>query len=202
MRDYVRDRLSIAASDSTKQTQIDTLLNIEYRRLCAEERLNIERTTLTAVAGSQLVDLPNDWVETLTFTWGTSTVQPVTFDEFARLDAQEGDAGGIVYYQESPERVRVYPTPNATNLSQMTLWYVARPDAMASDNDSPSALPFEYHDLLAESVVYRIAMSEEMFESAQYARATADELRSRMAGHMRRRQGSGASRVVLKVYDQ
>lgn len=205
LRDYVRDRLSIAASDSTKQTQIDLVLNTEYRRICAEERLNIEKTTMGLVAGSQLADLPNDWQETISIRHGAVVLQPITFMRFAELDASgengtETSNGPSVYYQESPERVRVWPTPVETNSTALTLWYVARPDAMTSGGNSPTALPVEYHDLLAELAVARIAQNEEQFDIAQSAQNTVNELRQRMSAQMRRRQGYGQERVVLRHY--
>lgn len=203
LRNYVRDRLSIAASDSTKQTQIDVVLNTEYRRMCAEERLNIERTTLSLIADSQVVDLPNDWVETLSLARGNYVLEPVTFQQFAAYDSGvevPGVDAPIVYYQESPSRIRIYPEPTTTDVDGMTLWYVARPDAMASGTDTPSIIPTEYHDMLAEYAVSRIAMNEEMLDLAQSAKSTADDLRMRMQGQMRRRQGLGSERVNLKVY--
>lgn len=205
LRNYVRDRLSIAASDTTKQTQIDTVLNTEYRRICAEERLNIERTTMGVVANSQLADLPNDWQETISIRHGATVLQPVTLQRFAELDAatEEGtntSDGPSVYYQESPERIRIWPTPVETNSTALTIWYVARPDAMTSGGNTPSALPVEYHDLLAELAVARIALNDESFDLAQSATAIANELRQRMQGQMRKRQGAGNERVVLRHY--
>lgn len=203
LRNYVRDRLSIAASDSTKQTQIDTVLNIEYRRICAEERLNIERTTLALVEGSQLVDLPNDWVETISLRRGEYVLEPVTFHQFAQYDAGAETTGAdapVVYYQESPSRIRIYPEAQQTDAAGLILWYVARPDAMSSSSSSPSVIPVEFHDMLAEYAVSRIAMSEEMLDIAQSSKAVADELRQRLQAHGRRRQGASSDRVNLKVY--
>ena len=202
LRDYVRDRLSIAASDSTKQTQIDLVLNTEYQRLCAEERLNIERTTMGVVENSQLADLPNDWQEILVLRSGALVLQPVSFYRFAQLDADGGYTpnGPSVYYQESPERIRLWPTPTETNSTALSIWYVARPDPMTSGNHTPSAIPSEYHDLLAETAVVRIAQSEEPFDIAQSAQVAVNELRARMKGQMQRRQGSGSNRVALSHY--
>lgn len=205
LRNYVRDRLSIAASDSTKQTQIDNILNTEYRRLCAEERLNIERTTMGLVADSQLADLPNDWQETIAIRFGANVLQPINLQRFAELDAAsengtETSDGPSMYYQESPERIRVWPTPTETNSTALTIWYVARPTAMSSGSDTPSAIPVEYHDLLAEMAVTRIALNEEAFDLANSALSIVSELRGRMQGQMRKRQGAGNERVVLRHY--
>lgn len=203
LRNYVRDRLSIAASDSTKQTQIDTVLNQEYRRLCAEERLNMERTTVGLIENSQLADLPNDWVETVAIRFGKVVLQPVNFQKFAELDATSetsASTGPTVYFQESPERIRLWPTPTETNSTALILWYVARPDAMENGTDTPASLPVEYHDLLAELAVARIAQNEEAFDLANAALGTANDLRTRMQGQMRRRQGTGANRVLLTHY--
>lgn len=205
LRNYVRDRLSIAASDSTKQTQIDTVLNTEYRRLCAEERLNIERTTMGLVANSQLADLPNDWQETIAIRYGANVLQPIGLQRFAELDAASENGtqtsdGPSMYYQESPERIRVWPTPTETNSTALIIWYVARPDAMVSGGNSPTALPVEYHDLLAEMAVARIALNEESFDLANSALSIVSDLRGRMQGQMRKRQGAGNERVVLHHY--
>jgi hypothetical protein len=202
MRDYVRDRLSIAASDAIKQSQIDLIINTEYRRVCAEMQLNIERATLATVANSQLVDLPDDWQETITMRFGQNVLQPVNIQRFAELDATGEDwpDGPSFYYQESPERVRVWPTPTATDIDAITLWYVARPDTLAGAADVPSALPLEYHDLLTEMAVARVAQNEEAFDIAQAAQVTVAELRARLDGQMNRRQGAGNERVVLRYY--
>jgi len=201
MRDYVRDRLSIAASDSIKQTQIDTVINNEYRRVCAEMQLNIERATLATIAGEQLVDLPDDWAETVSMRFGQTVLQPVGIRRFVELDSSDNwPEGPSFYYQESPERVRVWPTPSATDIDAITLWYVARPDALAEAGDVPAAMPMEYHDLLAEMAVARIAQNEEAFDIAQAAQATVAELMSRMTGQMKRRQGAGSERVALRHY--
>lgn len=205
LRNYVRDRLSIAASDSTKQTQIDNILNTEYRRLCAEERLNIERTTMGLVANSQLADLPNDWQETIAVRYGANVLQPIGLQRFAELDAAsengtETSDGPSMYYQESPERIRVWPTPTETNSTALTIWYVARPDEMTAGGNSPTALPVEYHDLLAEMAVARIALNEESFDLANSALSIVSDLRGRMQGQMRKRQGAGNERVVLHHY--
>jgi hypothetical protein len=202
MRDYVRDRLSIAASDSIKRSQIDLVINTEYRRVCAEMQLNIERATLATIAGEQLVDLPDDWQETITMRFGQNVLQPVNVHQFARLDATGEDwpEGPSYYYQESPERVRVWPTPSATDIDAITIWYVARPDALIGASDIPIALPLEYHDLLTEMAVARVAQNEEAFDIAQSAQATVAELRARLDGQMNRRQGDGSDRVVLRHY--
>lgn len=202
LRDYVRDRLSIAASDSVKQQQIDLVINTEYRRICAEMQLNIERTTLATIAGSQLVDLPNDWAETISIRFGTNVLQPVNIQRFVELDASGEDwpEGPSYYYQESPERIRVWPTPSATDIDAIDFWYVARPDALAGAADVPSAMPIEYHDLLGEIAVVRIAQNEEQFDLAQSAQNTANELMARMTGQMKRRQGTSSERVALRHY--
>ena len=202
LRDYVRDRLSIAASDSVKQQQIDLVINTEYRRICAEMQLNIERTTLATIAGSQLVDLPNDWAETISIRFGGNILEPVSIHRFVQLDATGDDwpEGPSYYYQESPERIRVWPTPSATDIDAIDFWYVARPDELAGSADIPTAMPTEYHDLLGEIAVVRIAQNEEQFDLAQSAQNTANELMARMTGQMKRRQGTSSERVALRHY--
>jgi hypothetical protein len=71
---------------------------------------------------------------------------------------------------------------------------------MALDLDIPSQIPEEYHDMLGELVVHRIAMSEEAFDLAQSAKQIADELRGRLIGQMKKRQGPGPRRLRLAVY--
>ena len=203
LRTYVLDRLSIDSTDTAKVTQIDRQLNTEYLRVVAEERLNVTKTTLALVADSQVVDLPDDWTETLALQRGATVMIPASFEKFAELDAAGTNAGydaPIFYYQESPDRLRVFPTPTTTDPDGLTLWYCARPDAMALDLDIPSQIPEEYHDMLGELVVHRIAMSEEAFDLAQSAKQIADELRGRLIGQMKKRQGPGPRRLRLAVY--
>jgi hypothetical protein len=203
LRTYVLDRLSIDSTDTAKVTQIDRQLNTEYLRVVAEERLNVTKTTLALVADSQVVDLPDDWTETLALQRGATVMIPASFEKFAALDAAGTNSGydaPIFYYQESPDRLRVFPTPTTTDPDGLTLWYCARPDAMTVDANTPVQIPDEYHDMLAELVVHRIAMSEEAFDLAQSAKQIADELRGRLIGQMRKRQGPGPRRLRLAVY--
>ena len=203
LRTYVLDRLSIDSSDSAKVTQINSLLNTEYRRIVGEERLNVTKASLALVANSPLVDLPNDWVETLSIKRGDTVLIPASFEKFSELEAQGTSSGygsPTFYFQESPDRLRVFPTPTAFDLDLIDIYYVARPAAMSSDSDTPECIPVEYHDMLGELVINRIAMSEEAFDLAQSAKQIADELRGRMLGQMKRRQGPSTRRIRLAVY--
>lgn len=201
LRTYVRDRLSISSSDTAKTTQINTAIQQARYRLCAEFRLKKTTTTLDFTADTETVTLPSDVTEILAITTSDYILQPITEQEFAELTA--GSGGPQVYVVDgSSTTIRIRPTPDTTAVAAATIYYVQRPTALSADGDSPSEMPTEYHDLIAEEAIARIAMSEEDAELSRGAAAVAASLRAELRAYMNRRRGATASVQALRGFSR
>lgn len=188
-------RLGVSSADTQMTTYVHTLLNTEYLRLAAEENLLEKSGTLTTVANNSIVDLPDDWQRTIQILEDGVALRPVTALEFADISAAGGPRR--VYFPESPERIRLAPAPTESNPQGLTILYVARPPALDSDSDVPSALPVEYHDLLAELVLMRAFLAEEDAGFAQAAQVNAQGLLDRLRAHKRMSAGEGIGKMIL-----
>lgn len=206
LRTYVRDRLSISTADSAKTTQINTAINQARYRLAAEFRLLEATASLNFTAGVETVTLPSDVTQVLSIRQGTYVLQPITRSELAQYRAAQAagttiSTGPQVYVIDgSSATIRVWPVPTETVSGAATLHYVQRPTALSADGDAPSELPVEFHDLIGEEAVYRIAQSEEDMDLARGAAAVAADLREGLRAYMNRRIGAGASRVFLRGF--
>lgn len=203
---YVADRMGVADMPWERVVTTRALVNAEYRRLVAEERLNVTQADVALTAGDPLASLPADWQETVALRAGTQTLIPVTPMQF--IDLESGDAGiasqagdtPLYYRMEGPSKIRLWPTPGDSSATGLRVTYVARPAALAADSDTPSALPAEWHDVLAELVVARLAASDGEMDRADAARAIADGLRGRLVRQTATRGGSTRGRIRLRVY--
>lgn len=198
LRTYVRDRLSISSSDSAKTTQINTALNQARYRIAAEFRLKQTKDTLDFVADTETVTLPADCVEVLAIYQGDYLLQPITWQEWGQVVGSTVTGGPSVYVVDgSSTTMRVSPLPAETESDAATIYYVQRPTALSSDSDTPSELPAEFHDLIAEEAIYRIGQSEEDQDLARGAAAVAATLRDELRSYLNRRPGATVSRIQL-----
>jgi hypothetical protein len=208
LRTYVLDRLSVSSADTAKVAQIDHALNQEYRRLVAEEDLNVTTAAITLTAGVSTASLPADTAKILYLQHAGNVLRPVTWPQMAAYYAQtalgvSADVTGPAYYTvKGPTSLYLWPQPDATAAATtVTIWYVARPTLMTDPAaHSPDALPAEWHDLLAEMAVSRVAMNEEAFDLADRASQAAQAMRERMRGAVSRAGGSTSSRMALRFY--
>lgn len=201
-------RLGISDADSTDVEQAGLQLNQEYLRIASEENLNTEAVNLQFLEGDPLVDLPPDFLSIDTISVGTHRLKQVHRQRLLDLEAggaseSEVDTGPAIYSFWSPGRIRVYPSPSAAGPTTARLIYSARPPLLSQDADTPSVIPDEYHDLLIEQVIARLAATrEEAFDIAGVAQQRADELRGRLRRHIRDRVGVGDNRLRLAVYSR
>jgi len=192
--EMVRLRTGISTSDSRMTTFITSMLNQEYQRLAAEAGLYQKVGTMSLVAGSDVVDLPNDWQQTLQITRSGAIVTPVTASEFAQLPNAYG--GTMVFFPQSPERIQVRPVPTASEPQGLTILYVARPADLALGTDSPVAMPVEYHDLLVELVCMRVYAAEEDQNQMAIAQQQADLLMARLVAHVNKRVTDTGYKII------
>lgn len=212
LRDYVLDRLAISSGDTSRVTQINGLLSREYLRIVREERLGIATADLIFTAGDPLVDLPDDLMEIITIRRGETALRPVNRERMLSLEAdRQGSAQADdpqVYAFEAPTRIRVEPAPTENDATGATLVYVAKPASqnaapaygLAHDDDEPALLPEEFHDLIAERVIERIAASEEEAEQVAIAGAMSASLRAGLSSSMNRRSGRASSHIRPRGY--
>ena len=192
--EMVRLRVGVSSSDTRMTAYIKKLIALEYQRTAAEEGLLEKVATLSLVKDDHVVDLPNDWQRTLQILEGNVALRPITALEYA--STINGYYGPRVYFPQPPERILVSPVPSASDAQGLTIIYVAQPDALVNDSDVPTALPSEYHDLLAELAIMRTYLAEEDPNMMQTAQAQASDIHGRLRAHMNMREGRGFSRIV------
>jgi hypothetical protein len=196
LRTAILYRLGVSATDTSAATQINNFLNVEYQRLAAEEKLFQKVTTLALVADYEVVDLPDDCqrIHQIVDSSGGVAIRPITALEWADNNDWEGR---MVYWAFAPDRILVRPTPATSRPQGLTLIYTARPDAMATDGASPTALPVEFHDLLVELVLIKMFLSEENPDLASAAQAQAQGLLDRLRAHRKVKDGDYIGKMVL-----
>lgn len=195
MTDMALLRLGVSSSDTRMKNYIKSLLNTEYIRLAAEEALYEKTGTLSLVAGSAIVDLPNDWQRTIHITEGGKALRPVTSLEYTEANLSNGRYR--VYMQESPERILVAPEPTTSDPDGLSIIYVARPAELVGDSSVPTALPVEYHDLLVELALMRAFLAEEDVTLSQGAQMNAQGLLDRLRAHRKMSTGKGIGKMIL-----
>lgn len=207
---YVQQRLTISTAETTTTTQIQTQIEQARRRVNAHFKLLRATDDLDFVADTAAVAIPSDVVEILSITRGTSggLLQPITEQEYAQYLSTDYSytTGPAVYVRRGASAViDVYPAPTETETDAATLRYVQRPTALGG-SDSPSELPVEFHDLIGELAIYRIAQNEEDLELARAAWANAygaignpDDkgLWGDLRGYMSRTMGPTVSHIRL-----
>lgn len=168
LRTYVRQRLTVSTADSATTTQIDTAINQARLRLVARFRLKVATTTLDFTADTETVALPSDCTEILSISTADYLLQAINEQDFGQLTS--GSGGPQVFVRDGTSAViRVRPVPQSTENDAATIRYVQRPTALSSGTDVPSEVPDEFHDLVGELAVHRIAQNEEDLDLARAA---------------------------------
>lgn len=162
----VLDRLSLSSAESAKVTQVTTLLNLQYQDLCLRLGLNKAFDTLDVTADTATVTLPADCTKILSLRYGSRNIDPVSWQEYANLYAADqsdslSEEGTFYYFMQSHTTIRILPIPSATVADAIDCWYLARPTSFSSGSSTPSAIPSEFHDILVEYTIYKLALSEE-----------------------------------------
>lgn len=200
IRDYVLDRLSISSSDTAKVTQVNTVIEQEHLRLSLRHALKRTQTTMSASAAT--VALPSDCTRILSIANTETTLLPVTpetYLEYLQSDAAAEDALPTYYIRESPGSIRIFPVPDTA--VTLTINYVARPTALTTGSSEPTDLPEEFHLLLGELAVAKIALNEEEAGQHQAAMQMASQMEAELAVYMRQLVGTGPRRIWRMGYD-
>lgn len=169
-RTYVRQRLTISTAETATTTQIDTAVNQARYRLNAKYALLVGTALLDFTADTETVTLPTDLVEALSIHTADYVLRPINPQEWAEVAGLDVQAGPQVYVVDGAGgTMRVAPVPATTATGAATLRYVKRPTALSAGTDAPAELPAEFHDLIGEHAVYRIALNEEDLDLARAA---------------------------------
>jgi hypothetical protein len=191
-------RLSLPGNDAPRVAFAVRILNQLYTRVCRDHRLIMEFADLPVTAGEPLVDLPDDFLALETVREGPGVVHPITLREFLAGDAGFG-ARGYVFWP--PKQLRVVPTPSSDDNAALRIYYVAAPAPLEVGTDEPESLPADYHELLVELLVHRLALAEEAPDLAMTAMQTATELQASLRFTLTNRAGASTDRIRRKVYD-
>jgi hypothetical protein len=201
---YVLDRLTIPSSDTAKVGQVDQLINTFIYRVNADYNLTVASATVTVTASTGLVTLPSDFQKIVSLTQTTVSID-VT-DELTFQARVAAIAAGTAASVTNPPTLAVFrppltlatlPIPTA-NVSA-TLVYVQRPTPPATDGTT-IPLPVEYHDLIAELVVRRMALTEGEPAIAQIALDLANEMRQELGAIRTQQPGQAGWAIPLKGY--
>lgn len=203
LRTYVLNRLTISTAETARITQVNTAINQARYRLSAQFRLKKATTTLDFVADTETVTLPSDVVEILGIYTSDWLLQPITEQEFAELTSVNTTIGPQVYIVDgSSTTLRLRPIPSESETGALSVSYVQRPAALSADSDTPSEMPAEFHDLIAEEAISKIAMSEEDFDLARGAAVVAAQLTEGLRSYMNRRAGGTVARQVMRGFSR
>lgn len=204
---YVLERLGVSSRRTAFLTQIQGQLFREYVRQVRMHELLKDNADLVLVAGDPYVDLPDDFLKVLTVRISGVTLREVTFPELAqqrglRVATDSSQTGTYRYVFMDPDRLYLDDAPSESSSSGTgEVFYVARPPAWSSDDDSPDALPAEFHDLLAERTIYRMAQNQEEFAThAAMALQTVGMLEAELSEELTERTGQGNNRVFRLHY--
>lgn len=202
----MRSRFGISSSETDRVTRIVQQINIEYARLVATEQLAMATATLGVTAGVATITLPADLIEIVTIrgfpgSVGEATLVwvPVSRQELARISSFGTSPSQVaVYAFEPPLTIRLPWAPVTTDSTFATIEYVRSPALLSSGAAIPSDIPTQYHDLIAELVIHRIALDEENQPLAQSAYSIAQTLLADMRQFLGRRGGRSRPYIVVR----
>lgn len=201
---YVLDRLQIPATDAAKVTQVKNLLNLEVARVNADYNLTVTSAATTVLANTGLIVLPADFQKLVTFRQTTVVLEILDELNFAmrQADIAAGTASAVsnpptTGVFRSPLTIATLPIPTSNVAG--TLVYVQRP-ATLSSNATDLPIPVEFHDLICEVVVRRMALTEGEPAIAQIANDLALELRAHLEELITQQPGQSSWAIPLHGY--
>lgn len=204
---YVLERLGVSSGRSTFVSKVQSQLFREYVAAARELELSRDVADLVFVANDPFVDLPDDWLKTRTIRLsGSATpLREVTMEVLAGIRGN-ADVNSVVgapisrYIFMPPSRIYLESAPEANDAAGAELFYVVKPAVWDDDADTPDFMPEEYHDYLAEMVVYRMAQDQEDMGMAQGALSAAGQIRQRLILEMKLRTGDPSHHITRRHY--
>jgi hypothetical protein len=201
---FVLDRLQIASSESAKVTQVNTIIQQEVYRLNEEYNLTMASASATIAANTGLVTLPSDVQKVVSLTQTTVTVDIVDEQNWATRVA--AIAAGTSPSITNPPTIAVYRPPSTlatlpipTSNVTATLVYVQRPPLITTGS-TVLQIPLEYHDLVAETACWRMALTEGEIFIARFTNEVVQDLRARLSGLRTMAPGQAGWAIPLQGY--
>ena len=189
LQSYVSERLTLSGADSPRVEQILALLREEHVRIVGEYELLKTLGSISFTDGTATATLPSDWYATLSLRNGATELQAITPERFIEYAADsDGDAattGPWCFFQSGPLEITLHPTPIED--STASILYVNTPEAMDETSDLPEGLPEGHHQVLAESVVKRIALMDDAVNLARESERILAEMDRNLRRHIARR---------------
>lgn len=205
---YVLERLGVGSSRAPFVSIVEGTLEREYHRVVRRFRLSHDEADLALTADDHYVELPDDFMAVRTLRIGTRTLREVSMDDLSRAAGvrELSDAGSEVsgprnFVFMGDDRIYVDPAPAEDDDTGAKLFYVPRPPAWTTGSDTPSLLPSEYHDLIAERTIWRMALNQEEFAThASAAAGIVAALEQELEYELTIRNGDPEARVIRRVY--
>lgn len=207
MRDRVLD--ATGRPPGAHAGEATRLVNDAYLFVVEKSRLNTKTVVLNLTLGQGDYSLADDFgltdvvaPRTLAYTMqGDSSallLQPVSFDTLAnyRAAVQSVSGTGQAYAFWGIDNLSIWPSPDTADTLALTYDY--RPDPLALDEDTPDAIPLEYHYVIedcaiARSARYKPALKDLATEAnARYQQGLMELLR-----HRNKRQGAMPRAAVI-----
>lgn len=195
LKDYVRERLGIPTSDTSRNTQITRLINDEYSRMCFESEATLGTAAVTFTNAVATVTLGVTVVKVKSIFTATGFLEPITPARFAFYAGSFTGANAptapryyLVLDGTTALVIRLWPTPTATDATPLA-FVVVKPTALAADANVPTSIPDGWHVTLGERVTEQVALMEDKTELAREARGNIDRGMATLLQHVRDRNG-------------
>lgn len=158
-------------TDTADTTTAKAHVNDAYREICRDAKTVITSATKTLTSGTATYSIATDFTITdfmgmeavVYIPAGQTTGYLVSVTTLAEIVAirQSLTTGFVMLYCLSDiDTLELYPAPQ-TSTDQLKLYYVKAPTALSGDSDVPSALPSEFHELIALAASARMAQEED-----------------------------------------
>lgn len=195
LRSYVRERLGIPTSDTSRVGQINLLLNSEYSKTCYETEATLATAAVTFTNAVPTVALGATVAKVKSIFTASGFLEPLAPARFAfyagtytGTDAPTAPRYYLVMDGAAALVIRLWPTPTVTDATPLA-FVVVRPGALTADGDVPTSVPDGWHVTLGERVTEQVALMEDNPELAREARGNVDRGMATLLQHVRDRHG-------------
>jgi hypothetical protein len=168
-----------AWSDTTDTTESGLFINDVYRDVVREVRAKVTKVTKTLTAGTATYTISGTFAisDLLSISYieyntsgGTDSypVVPTSFEEILGLRSLNQTTGPTrLYALRDLDTIELYPAAQSST-DTLDIYYVSAPTALAAGGDIPSALPSEYHDVIALGATARMYEYEDAGQAQAY----------------------------------
>jgi hypothetical protein len=196
LQEYVRERLGITSGDTSRNTQIQRVLNSEYQLACMESEATLGTAAVTFTNAVATVTLGVTVQKVKAIFTSSGRLQPISPSRYAfyagtftGADLPARPKYYIVIDGVTALVVRLWPVPGATDTTPIA-FVVTKPTALSANGDIPSSIPEAFHhDVIAERAVEKLALAEEAIDLAREAKTIHSVGMAALMQHVRARHG-------------